>query len=129
MDIETILQKIYDKSEDLKDMKKELKEFEKDTEETKELKKMAKDLRAQIKDKKDAQEEEWLKDDYYKDLREDIVKLKGDLAELKSKAYDKLTELASRGENIDMELQSGADRFRAQSKTEPLLYINGRKIG
>lgn len=128
MKLEETLQKIYDRTADLADLKKELKEFEKDTDDVKELKKMAKELRAQIKEKKENQEKEWLKDQYYKDLREDIVKIKGDLAEYKTKAINDITKLSAKGEHVDLELKSGADTFRAQSKVEPFLFINGRKV-
>ena len=72
--------------------------------------------------------EEWLKDQYYKDLRDDSVKIKGSLAELKSKAMEEINKLAAKGEELDMELVSGADKFRVQSKLEPAILINGRKL-
>jgi SMC interacting uncharacterized protein involved in chromosome segregation len=128
MNLEDMIAKVYDKAADLADMKKELKGMEKDTDDIKELKGMMKELRDQVKGKKENNEKEWMKDAYYKELRDDIVKLDGDMKELKSKIYDKIGQMAAKGELVDMELTSGADSFRVQSKNEPIVFINGRKL-
>lgn len=127
MGLEEMLQRMYDRTADMGDIKKELKEFEKDTEQMKELKKMRKELNAQVKELKEKQEEEWMKDQYYKDLRDDMVKMQGDLKELKSKVHTQVEKLAAKGEHINVELTSGADTFRVQSKLEASVFINGRK--
>jgi hypothetical protein len=111
---------------ELKEIKRDMKDFEKiPREDYNNLKKAYKDLRGQLK----SIEEEWrkqlLQDNEYNGLREMKMKKEEDIASAMKKLFDALEKLPKTPVTMKVDTEDGS--INVQIQPEMRIYLNGRE--
>lgn len=113
--------------EELKSVKKDIKEEEKiEEEQYLELKKALKELKAQVKDFEEQQLGELRKTEFYAKLREMQLKTTEDLALAREKLFTLLAELPLKP--FEMDLREEETLTKLQALPEMRLFLNGKEI-
>lgn len=113
--------------EELKGVKKDIKEEEKiEEEQYLELKKALKELKAQVKDYEEQQLGELRKTEFYAKLREMQLKTTEDLALAREKLFTLLAELPLKP--FEMDLREEETLTKLQALPEMRLFLNGKEI-
>lgn len=113
--------------EELKGVKKDIKEEEKiEEEQYLELKKALKELKAQVKDYEEQQLGELRKTEFYAKLREMQLKTTEDLALAREKLFGLLAELPLKP--FEMDLREEETLTKLQALPEMRLFLNGKEI-
>ena len=113
--------------EELKGVKKDIKEEEKiEEEQYLELKKALKELKAQVKDYEEQQLGELRKTEFYAKLREMQLKTTEDLALAREKLFSLLAELPLKP--FEMDLREEESLTKLQALPEMRLFLNGKEI-
>ena len=113
--------------EELKGVKKDIKEEEKiEEEQYLELKKALKELKAQVKDYEEQQLGELRKTEFYAKLREMQLKTTEDLALVREKLFGLLAELPLKP--FEMDLREEESLTKLQALPEMRLFLNGKEI-
>ncbi len=124
--IRLAIQNIKKLKEELRDIKKDLKEEEKiDSPEYQDLEKALKDLRKQVKDFKDQWMLEMQSDENYNKLREIKIKKDEDIAEANAELFELIAKLPQKPHEMQMETEEGP--VRIQIMPEMKLFLNGRE--
>lgn len=113
--------------EELKSVKKDIKEEEKiEDERYAELKKALKELKAQVKDFEEQELGELRKTEFYAKLREMQLKTTEDLALAREKLFGLLAELPLKP--FEMDLREEESLTKLQALPEMRLFLNGKEI-
>ena len=113
--------------EELKGVKKDIKEEEKiEEEQYLDLKKALKELKAQVKDYEEQQLGELRKTEFYAKLREMQLKTTEDLALAREKLFSLLAELPLKP--FEMDLREEESLTKLQALPEMRLFLNGKEI-
>ena len=124
--IALILKDIAKLKDDLKGVKKDMKQEEKiENDQYLELKKAYKDLRGQIKEMEEEHEDELKSDDFYNRLRELKMKKDEELAHSRENLQLSLAKLPIKALQMQMETENG--RVNVQIQPEMKVYVNGRE--
>ena len=124
--IKLALQEIKKKREELRDIRKDIKEEEKiDSPEYLDLEKAFKDLKKQVKEFKDEWMREMQTDEHYNKLREMKISKEEEIAEANEKLFKIISQLPQKPVDINFETEQGP--IRVQIMPEMRLYLNGRE--
>lgn len=124
--IKLALQEIKKKREELRDIRKDIKEEEKiDSPEYLDLEKAFKDLKKQVKEFKDEWMREMQTDEHYNKLREMKISKEEEIAEANEKLFKIISQLPQKPVDINLETEQGP--IRVQIMPEMRLYLNGRE--
>ncbi len=128
--IRDLLERLTIKMEELKEMKKAIKEIESDLPmELEDLMLTLKDLKAQVKERK----EEHLKlimenNDEYNELRKQIQLHKEEIAQNKLELFAAATNLSRQHGDIDETVIIEGSPQRLQTQKEVTIYLNGKTV-
>jgi hypothetical protein len=124
--IKLALSEVKKLKEELRDVKKDMKEEEKiDNPEYIELEKAFKDLKRQVKDFKDEWTRELQTDETYNKLRELRINKEEEIAESNAKLFELIAKLPQKPVEMNLETENGP--VRIQIMPEMRLYLNGRE--
>ncbi|MCC7432898.1 hypothetical protein IT412_05255 [Candidatus Peregrinibacteria bacterium] len=124
--IKLALQELKKLREDLRGIKKDIKEEEKiDSPEYIDVEKAFKDLKKQVKDFKDEWMREMQADEHYNKLREMRISKEEEIAESTGKLFEMISKLPQKP--VDMNLETEQGPIRIQIMPEMRLYLNGRE--
>ncbi len=124
--IKVALQNIKKLKDELRDIKKDIREEEKiDSPEYLDLEKAFKDLKKQVKEFKDQWMLEMQTDEHYNKLREMKISKEEDIAEANEKLFAMIAKLPLKPADMNMETDQGP--LRIQIMPEMRLYLNGRE--
>ena len=124
--IRLAIQEIKKLKEELRDIRKDLKEEEKiDSPEYHDLEKACKDLKRQVKDFKDEWMKEMQSDENYNKLRELKIGKEEEIGEATEKLFTIINQLPQKP--VDLNLDSDQGPIRIQIMPEMRLYLNGRE--
>lgn len=120
------LQNLKKLREELRDIRKDIKEEEKiDSPEYQDLEKALKDLKKQVKEFKDQWMLEMQSDENYNKLREIKIKKDEEIAEATEKLFELINKLPQKPVEMKMDTEEGP--IRIQIMPEMKLYLNGRE--
>lgn len=124
--ISLVLKELQKLKQELHDLKKDIKEEETlDTDEYLELKRAFKDLKAQVKAMEEKAQQEIVKDDQYKLLKEMKIKKDEEIANLNKKLFELIAKLPAKFFQMNMETEDGP--VKVQIQPEMRLYLNGKE--
>jgi hypothetical protein len=120
------LKDLHNLQEELKALKKSVREEEKiKDEEYEKLRKMAKELRAQIKDFEEQWERDLFEDDNYNKLREMRTLKEEEVAGVSEKLFDIVDGLPPKMHEIKMDTEEG--QVRVQINPDMKVFLNGKE--
>lgn len=112
--------------EELKEIRKDLKEEEKiETEEYEQKKKVLKDLKQEVKDYEEEWERELLQDESYNKLRELKVQKEEEIAIANQKLFEAIEKLPPKLFMMNMDTEEGV--IKIQIQPEMRVYLNGKE--
>jgi len=124
--IKQALQEVKKLKDELRDIKKDIREEEKiDSPEYLELERAHKDLKKQVKEFKDQWMLEMQTDEHYNKLREMRLSKEEDIAENNEKLFTMIAKLPLKPADMNLETDQGP--VRIQIMPEMRLYLNGRE--
>jgi len=124
--IPQLLQDLATMREELKDIKKDMKEEEKiENEDYQRLKAALKDLKMQVKQMEDDHKQELQQDKFYNDLRELKVKKEEEIAHSNEELFKTIEQLPPKVLQFKVDTERGP--VQAQIQPEMKLYLNGRE--
>ncbi|HRY91489.1 MAG TPA: hypothetical protein P5229_04085 [Candidatus Gracilibacteria bacterium] len=124
--IQILLKDLHKLKEDLKALRKEMKQEEKlDTPEYLDIKRVYNDVKKQKKDAEEIHEQELAGNEDYQKLRELKVKKEEEIAEVNKKLFEAIGTLPPKPWQINLELEEGA--VKVQIMPEMRLYLNGKE--
>jgi ribosomal protein S21 len=124
--IRLALQNIKKLREEMRDIKKDLKEEEKiDSPEYQDLEKALKDLKKQVKGFKDQWMLEMQTDENYNKLREIKIKKDEEIAEANAELFELIGKLPAKPVEMKMDTEEGP--VRIQIMPEMKIYLNGKE--
>lgn len=124
--IPQLLQDIAKLREELKEIKKDIKEEERiENEDYGRLKMTAKDLKEQIKQIEEEHKRELLSEDFYNELRELKVKKEEEIAHAAQQLFDTINQLPQKILQFKVDTEKGP--VQVQIQPEMKLYLNGKE--
>ncbi len=125
--IQLAIKELRKQEEELKSIRKDIKEEEKiEDEKYLELKKALKELKAQVKDFEEQQLGELRKTEFYAKLREMQLKATEDLALAREKIFVLLDQLPMKA--FEMDLREEENLTKVQALPEMRIFLNGKEI-
>ena len=125
--IQLAIKELRKLEEELKSIKKDIKEEEKiEDEKYVELKKASKEMKAQVKDFEEQQLGELRKTEFYGKLREMQLKTTEDMALVREKLFALLDQLPLKP--FEMDLRDEVTLTKIQALPEMRIFLNGKEI-
>lgn len=125
--IQLAIKELQKLEEELKSVKKDIKEEEKiEDEQYGELKKSLKDLKAQVKDYEEQQLGELRKTEFYGKLREMQLKTTEEMALAREKLFALIDQLPLKA--FEMDLKDSITLTKIQALPEMRIFLNGKEI-
>lgn len=128
--LQDFIEKLVTKSEELKALKKSIKEIENDLPmELEDLLLTLKDLKKQVKDRKDEHLKQLLEDNVdYVEGREMVQALKEEIAEAKLGLFTEAANLAREHGDLDQTVMVEGMPQRLQTQKDVQVYVNGKVV-